>query len=53
MLPCGFRRYDLPAGITEIAFTEPPPLTYEEVFGLVDDDEDPETAEEADWAIAA
>jgi hypothetical protein len=44
VLPCGFRRYDLPAGITEIAYTEPPPLTYEEAFGLVDADEDPETA---------
>lgn len=53
VLPCGFRRYDLPAGITEIAFTEPPPLIYEEAFSLVDADEDPETAEEADWAIAA
>ncbi|WP_341712059.1 hypothetical protein [Erythrobacter sp.] len=53
VLPCGFRRYDLPAGITEIAFTEPPPLTYEEAFGLVDADEDPETAPAADWALAA
>ena len=53
VLPCGFRRYDLPAGITEIAFAEPPTLTYEEVFGWVDDDEDPETADEADWAIPA
>lgn len=52
-LPCGFIRYDLPAGITEIAFTEPPPPTYEEVFGLADDEEDPETAEEADWAPTA
>lgn len=53
VLPCGFRRYDLPAGITEIAFTEPPPLTYEEVFGRVEDDEAPETAPSADWALAA
>jgi len=53
VLPCGFRRYDLPAGINEIAFAEPPPLTYEEVFGWVDDNEDPETAPEVDWAIAA
>lgn len=53
VLPCGFRRYDLPPTITEIAFTEPPPFTYEEAFGLVDADEDPETAPAADWALAA
>ena len=61
VLPCGFRRYDLPPTITEIAFTEPPPLTYEEVFGMVESEDDPEetpeesqtTAPEADWAIAA
>ena len=53
VLPCGFRRYDLPPTITEIAFTEPPPLTYEEVFGVVDDENDPDEAPEAHWAIAA
>lgn len=53
VLPCGFRRYDLPPGITEVPFTEPPPLTYEDVFGLVDDDEDPEAAPEADWVPTA
>lgn len=53
VLPCGFIRFDLPPGITEIAFTEPPPPTYEDVFGWVDDDEDPEDAPEADWAPAA
>lgn len=53
VLPCGFIRFDLPPGITEIAFTEPPPPTYEDVFGWVDDDEDPEDAPEADWAPTA
>lgn len=51
-LPCGFRRYDLPAGITEIAFTEPPPAEYVPLWSE-DDDEDPETAPAADWALAA
>jgi hypothetical protein len=54
VLPCGFIRYDLPAGITEIAFTEPPPPSYEEAFGWHgEDDEDPETAPAADWAPTA
>lgn len=54
VLPDGFRRYDLPPTTTEIAFTEPPPLTYEEAFGWHDEDEeDPETAPEADWAPTA
>lgn len=42
VLPCGFIRYDLPPGVTEIAFTEPPPPSYEDVFGLPDDVDDPE-----------
>lgn len=42
VLPCGFIRYDLPPGVTEIAFTEPPPPSYEDVFGLPDDDDCPE-----------
>lgn len=53
VLPCGFIRFDLPPGITEIAFTEPPPLTYEEAFGPVDDEDDPEDAPAAVWAVAA
>jgi hypothetical protein len=52
-LPNGFRRYDLPAGVHKIAFTAPPPPSYEDVFGLVDDDKDPETAPAAGWALAA
>lgn len=51
-LPCGFRRYDLPAGITEIAFTEPPPAEYVPLWSD-DDDDDPEAAPEAVWALAA
>jgi hypothetical protein len=54
-LPCGFIRYDLPAGITEIAFTELPPPSYEDVFGWQDEpDEDPADAPDGeDWAITA
>lgn len=53
VLPCGFIRYDLPPGVTEIAFTEPPPPSYADVFGLPDDDDDPEPATEAALALAA
>lgn len=52
VLPCGFIRYDLPPGVTEIAFTELPPAQYTPL--LPDEDEDgPEDAHEAEWAIAA
>lgn len=43
VLPCGFIRYDLPAGVTEIAFNAPPPPSFDDVFGLPDDDDAPET----------
>lgn len=51
-LPCGFRRYDLPPGITEIAFTEPPAPAYE-LLWPEDHEDGPEEAPEAVWAIAA
>lgn len=41
--PCGFIRYDLPPGVTEIAFTEPPPV-YEPLGFSGDDDPEPEWA---------
>lgn len=53
VMSSGFCRYDLPPTITEIAFIEPPPLTYEEVFGMVDDEDGLEEAPEAHWTIAA
>jgi hypothetical protein len=53
-LPNGFRRYDLPAGITEIAFTAPPPPSYEEAFGWQGEPDDvPEAAPEAVWEPTA
>jgi hypothetical protein len=52
VLPCGFIRYDLPPGVTEIAFTEPAPAEY--TPSLLGGDEDgPDCAPEATWAIAA
>ncbi|MEA1618678.1 hypothetical protein SOQ14_07085 [Erythrobacter sp. T5W1-R] len=53
-LPNGFRRYDLPAGITEIAFTAPPPPSYEEAYGWQGEPDDvPEAAPEAVWEPTA
>lgn len=52
-LPNGFRRYDLPAGVTEIAFTEPEPPSYEDVFGWSGDDDAPEAAPEVALAPTA
>jgi hypothetical protein len=52
-LPCGFRRYDLPAGVTEIAFTEPPPPSYEDAFGWSGDDDVPEADPEVAQAPTA
>ena len=52
VLPCGFVRYDLPPGITEIAYTKPPESFSR--FSLVDDEEEaPESAPKAVWALAA
>lgn len=45
-LPSGIIRYDLPAGVTEIAFTELPPPSYEDVFGWGRDDDTLEAAPE-------
>ena len=52
ILPSGFIRYDLPPGITEIAFTEPPE-EYTPLHSVDDEDEAQETAPEADLALAA
>jgi len=52
-LPNGFRRYDLPAGVTEIAFTELPPPSYEDVFGWGGDDDAPDDDPEVDLAPTA
>lgn len=52
VLPSGFIRYDLPPGITEIAFTEPPE-EYTPLRLVDDEDEAQETAPEADLALAA
>lgn len=52
VLPCGFVRYDLPPGITEIAYTKPTESF--SLFSLVDDeDEAPKSAPEAVLALAA
>ena len=52
-LPCGIRRYDLPAGVTEIAFAELPPPSYEDVFGWSGDDDVPADDPEVDLAPTA
>jgi hypothetical protein len=52
VLPSGFIRYDLPPGLTEITFTEPPE-EYTPLHSVDDDDEAPESAPAADWALAA
>lgn len=52
VLPSGFIRYDLPPGITEIAFTEPPE-EYTPLRLVDDEDEAQETAPEAALALAA
>ncbi|QIQ87078.1 hypothetical protein [Erythrobacter sp.] len=46
VLPCGFIRYDLPPGVTEIAFTEPPPPQWEP-SGWTEDD-----WEQVEWQAA-
>jgi hypothetical protein len=52
VLPCGFIRYDLPPGVTEIAFTELPPAEY--APSLLDEvDDGPDCTPEAPLAIAA
>lgn len=53
VLPNGFRRYDLPAGVHKIAFTEPPPPSYEDVFGWRGDDDVPDDDPEVDLAPTA
>ena len=52
VLPCGFIRYDLPPGITEIAFTKQPE-GHLSLSLMEDEDEAPESAPEAGWALAA
>lgn len=53
VLPCGFIRYDLPLGITEIAFTELPPERYTPLHLVEDDEDDPASAPPANWELAA
>ena len=55
VLSCGFRHYELPAGVHKIAFSEPTPPSLGDVFGWQEehDEASADAPQRADWMPTA